>query len=169
MKGYTNSTTMYVFPQTVGEIPSVGAGVTEILVQQEDLAAWKTANSDYASIMKAYNYNTMTVQKKVWADHINDNITVSPELAWSSESATVTIGADDNVFPTLTNPNSVTVAYSSSDTEKATIDESTGEITLVAAGTTTISAAFAGNDTYSAQTVTYTLTVNAAQNNDQPE
>ena len=168
MKGYTNSTTMYVFPQTVGEIPSVGAGVTEILVQQEDLAAWKTANSDYASIMKAYNYNTMTVQKKVWADHINDNITVSPELAWSAESASAQIG-ETNTYPTLTNSHSVTVAYSSSDTEKATIDESTGEITLVAAGTTTISAVFAGNDTYTAQTVTYTLTVNAAQNNDQPE
>lgn len=84
---------------------------------------------------------------------------VSPELAWSADSATVTIGADDNVFPTLTNPNSVTVTYTSSDTEAATIGENSGEITLVAAGSTTISAIFAGNETYEAQTVTYTLTV----------
>lgn len=63
----------------------------------------------------------------------------------------------------MTNPNSVTVAYTSSDTEKATIDASTGTITLVAAGDTTISAVFEGDDTYEAQTVTYTLTVNAEQ------
>lgn len=63
----------------------------------------------------------------------------------------------------MTNPNSVTVAYTSSDTEKATIDASTGIITLVAAGDTTISAVFEGDDTYEAQTVTYTLTVNAEQ------
>lgn len=78
MKGYTLNNTMYVFPQTVGAIPYVGESVTSIMVQQEDLAAWKTANSDYASIMKAYNYNMMTVQKKVWADHLDDDI-VSPE------------------------------------------------------------------------------------------
>lgn len=63
----------------------------------------------------------------------------------------------------MTNPHSVTVAYTSSDTEKATIDASAGTITLVAAGDTTISAVFAGDDTYEAQTVTYTLTVNAEQ------
>lgn len=53
------------------------------------------------------------------------------------------------------------VTYTSSDTEKATIDASAGTITLVAAGDTTISAVFEGDDTYEAQTVTYTLTVNA--------
>lgn len=76
MKGYTLNTTMYVFPQTAAEIPYVDETVTAIMVQQEDLAAWKTANSDYAAIMQPYNYNTMTVQKKVWADHLNDDIVV---------------------------------------------------------------------------------------------
>ena len=84
------------------------------------------------------------------------------ELAWSAASATVTYGADDNIFPTLTNPHSVAVTYSSSNKSAATIDES-GKITINDfAGTTTISAIFAGDATYKPQTVTYELTVNKA-------
>lgn len=87
---------------------------------------------------------------------------VSPELAWSAESATVIIGADDNVYPTLSNPNDVTVTYSSSDENVATINENAGAISLVEAGETTITAAFVGDDTYEPQVVSYALTVNAA-------
>ena len=81
-------------------------------------------------------------------------------LSWGTASRTVTIGADDNVFPTLSNDNGLTVTYDSSDKTVATID-ATGAITLVAAGTTDISATFEGDDEYEAQTVTYKLTVNA--------
>ena len=72
-----------------------------------------------------------------------------------------TIGADDNIFPTLTNPHNLTVSYTSSKEEVATINAN-GDITLVGAGTTTISAIFEGNDTYEASTVTYSLTVKKA-------
>ena len=82
----------------------------------------------------------------------------SPELAWSAASYTATYG-ESITYPTLTNPNSVTVAYSSSDTNVATIDPSTGEITIKANGETVITASFAGDATYRAQDVTYTLTV----------
>lgn len=100
-------------------------------------------------------YTTQTVSYSLVVKEI-------PDLAWSSNSATVTIGADDNVFPTLTNTDGVTVTYASSDTSVATINESTGAISLVAAGSTTISAVFAGNTLYVAKTVTYTLTVEEA-------
>ena len=87
----------------------------------------------------------------------------SASLAWSATSADVTYGADNNIFPTLTNPHSVTVTYSSSNQAAATIDENTGAITLKDYnGTTTISAIFAGNDDYSDQTVTYELNVTKA-------
>ncbi len=82
-------------------------------------------------------------------------------LSWGTASRTVTIGAEDNVFPTLSNENNLAVTYSSSEVSVATIDAE-GVITLVAAGKTDISAAFEGDDEYEAQTVTYTLTVNAA-------
>lgn len=85
----------------------------------------------------------------------------APGLSWGTASRQVTLGAEDNSFPTLTNDNNLDVTYSSSDKSVATINTA-GEITLVAAGSTTITAAFAGNDEYEAGSVSYTLTVKAA-------
>ena len=51
-----------------------------------------------------------------------------------------------------------TVTWSSSEPEVATIDAN-GNVTLVAAGTTTITASYAGDDTYAASSATYQLTV----------
>ncbi len=82
-------------------------------------------------------------------------------LSWGTASREVTIGSSDNNFPTLTNANNLTVTYTSSKTDVATIAED-GTITLVAAGKTDITASFAGDDTYEAGAVTYTLTVKAA-------
>lgn len=79
-------------------------------------------------------------------------------LDWGTASRSVTIGADDNIFPELKNENNLPVTYSSSEQSVATIDGS-GNVTLVAAGSTIISAAFDGNSEYEAQTVSYTLTV----------
>ena len=84
------------------------------------------------------------------------------QLKWSAATATALKGADNNEFPTLTNELSVPVTYTSSNASVATI-AADGSITLVAPGTTTISAAFAGGEVngtkYAAKTVTYTLTV----------
>lgn len=162
MKGYKLDKTLYIFDATPAVIPVSVDDVDVIYVQQELLAAYVSDNPDAASKIKPYNYKMIAVNKLPWADYINEDILEDPELAWSAESATAQIG-ETNTFPTLTNSHSVTVSYSSSDSEKATIDATTGEITLVAAGDTTISAIFAGDATYEAQTVTYTLTVQAAQ------
>ncbi len=51
------------------------------------------------------------------------------------------------------------VTYSSDDESIATVDENTGEVTGVAAGSTTIRANYAGNSTYSSSTANYTITV----------
>ena len=61
--------------------------------------------------------------------------------------------------PELSAPQGVTITYSSSNTAVATVDASTGAVTLVAAGETTITASFAGNDEYKAGSASYTLTV----------
>ena len=90
------------------------------------------------------------------------------DISWSSSSASVTIGADDNIFPTLNNPNGLTVSYSSSKEEVATIDAN-GNVTLVAAGSAKIYAIFAGNDSYEASTVSYNLTVKEAQGGDEDQ
>ena len=83
------------------------------------------------------------------------------QFAWSATSATVTINANDNTFPSLTNTQQLSVTYQSTDQTVATIS-STGDISLLKAGTTSIKAVFAGNANYNAKTVTYSLTVNAA-------
>ena len=84
------------------------------------------------------------------------------QLKWSATTATALKGADNNEFPTLTNTLGLTVTYDSSNKDAATI-AADGKITLLAPGTTTISAIFAGGEVsgtkYAAKTVTYTLTV----------
>ncbi|MBR4521214.1 MAG: chitobiase/beta-hexosaminidase C-terminal domain-containing protein [Paludibacteraceae bacterium] len=64
-----------------------------------------------------------------------------------------------NTFPTLSKPNGVSVTYSSSNTAAATVNTSTGAISLVAEGQTDITATFAGNENYKANTASYTLYV----------
>lgn len=86
----------------------------------------------------------------------------APGLSWGTASRTVTIGAEDNKFPTLTNTYNLAVKYSSDDPDVAAIDAATGEITLGIPGKANITAEFEGNDEYEAAKVTYELTVKAA-------
>ena len=86
----------------------------------------------------------------------------SPNLAFAEATKTVDV-ADGAFTNALTNENNVAVVYSSSDEKVATV-AADGKVTPLAAGTTKISAAFAGNDKYSAQTVSYELTVTDAAN-----
>ncbi len=67
---------------------------------------------------------------------------------------------EDFTAPTLVNPNELTVTYSSSDAEIASVDETSGEVEIGSkTGTVTITATFAGNDDYKAATASYTITV----------
>ena len=83
-------------------------------------------------------------------------------FSWGTSARTVTLGADDNVFPTLENKNNLTVTYSSSETSVATI-AADGTITLVAAGQTVITAESAETAEFEAGKAQYTLTVKEAQ------
>lgn len=83
------------------------------------------------------------------------------QLSWSAPTATVDLASEVKEFPTLTkDPASITgITYTSSSADVATVNEATGEITLVACGQTTIKAAYAGDDTYASSSATYTLRV----------
>lgn len=74
-------------------------------------------------------------------------------IGWSAENATVYLGDENNKFPTFNNPDNLFIIYDSSDKNVATIDDE-GNITLVGAGTTTITALDENNIEY-----TYTLVV----------
>jgi hypothetical protein len=78
-------------------------------------------------------------------------------LAFSETSATAFVG-ETFTAPTLTNPNNLAVTYSSSNEDVATVDAN-GNVTIVAAGSTSIVASSEETDTYAAGKASYTLTV----------
>ena len=82
-------------------------------------------------------------------------------LSWGKASASVTLGDEESYshLPTLSNENGLPVTCTSSNEAVATVS-SDGVITVVGAGKTTITASFAGNSEYEAQTVSVDITVN---------
>lgn len=82
---------------------------------------------------------------------------VDPGLAFAKESVEVYVG---QVPENALTPEGLTVNYSSTNTAVATVNATTGEVTTVGPGTTTITAIFSGNNEYLADTASYTLTVN---------
>lgn len=86
-----------------------------------------------------------------------ENPKVSAGISYSASSYTATLG-EANEFPTLANPNNLTVTYSSSNNDVATINAE-GNVTIVAAGTTTIKATTAEDDNYYAGEASYVLSV----------
>ena len=138
------------------EVTAEGATVGELTQSGNDYSCTITPS---ASAIKLTFTNTKSTNCRV------DNFkliagkpaTLPAGLSWGTSSRTVTIG-EENTFPTLTNDNNLPVTYSSSDQSVATINAN-GEITLVAAGKTTITATFAGNSEFDAGDASYELTV----------
>lgn len=85
-------------------------------------------------------------------------------LAYNVSSPIPVAWADKDSFvkPTLTNPHSLTVTYTSSDPSVATVDENTGDISFVGDGTTTITASSAKTSTYKAGSASYQITLTGA-------
>ena len=140
---YASSTTsVATVDASTGAVTLKSAGSTTI-------TASFAGNTNYNAAEGSY---TLNVSK---AD------AVSAELSFSSQTATATYGDASVTTPTLSNPHQVDLTWTSSDKKVAKVNNS-GVVTIVGAGKTVISAAFAGNDTYSAATISYTLTVNKA-------
>lgn len=131
----TNTDVATVDPST-GAVTVLAAGTTDIEVTSEE-------DDDYEAGYAAY---TLTVNK------------IDPALAFSEGSVQVNLG-DDFTAPTLTNALGMTVSYESTNTGVATVDPTTGAVTIVGAGTTTITATSAEDATHSAGSASYNLTV----------
>ena len=80
-----------------------------------------------------------------------------PTLWWSEASVVAVLG-EENVFPVLSNPYGMEIAYSSSEAEVATVDED-GAVTLVGSGVSEITASTLGDDSYFAAVASYILIV----------
>ncbi len=129
----------------------------------------RSGNDDTYAISGASGTLTITFTQSGSSNARLDNIKLfqgqgkkPAGLSWGTSTRTVTIGADDNVFPTLTNDNNLPVTYSSSETGVATIS-SDGSITLISAGSTVITAESAETSEFEAGHASYTLTVKEAQ------
>ena len=113
--------------------------------------------------LEEYIWGSMTATAFDDDNYVQPSSKENVTMAFSPTSATAILG-ESFTEPTLTTtPAGLSVAYSSDNTSVATVDASTGEVTLVAAGTTTITASFAGNDTYNGNSASYTLTVSTSQ------
>ncbi len=127
-----------------------------------DITIPSGATSIYIKLKEGNNSNNCRVDNlalKVVKDaNSTDSEPQNITLSFSQTEVTATLG-EEFVAPTLTNESGVEVVYSSSNTKVATVNAATGAVTLVGAGTTTIKAAFAGNDAYNAAEASYTLIV----------
>ena len=85
------------------------------------------------------------------------NLTVS----FTNATANATMGSSFTAPTANVSVNGKTVTYESSDTSVATVNSSTGAVTLVAAGKATITANFAGDTDYNPASGSYELTVAA--------
>ena len=87
--------------------------------------------------------------------------TLSFGETYDGKTINVNLG-DEFTAPTATltpNIEGATIKYSSNNPAVANVDETTGAVTIVGAGTTVITANFVGDDTYAASKASYTINV----------
>lgn len=84
------------------------------------------------------------------------------EITFAKAVDNATVGEEYAGQVATTDPEGKTLTYASSDSTVATVNESTGAVTLVGAGTTLITASFAGDTTHNPASASYALTVTAA-------
>lgn len=96
-------------------------------------------------------------------DDISGSVQAQSILSFPQSEYFAQVGETFTAPELTTFPEDATVGYDSSNEEAATVDESTGEVTLVAAGDTVITASFAGNDSYTASSAFYTLHIAASE------
>ncbi|MCR4922303.1 MAG: endonuclease [Bacteroidaceae bacterium] len=135
---------------------------------KNDPVSEKETNRNNTVFAKQGNRNPFIdypgLQEYIWgsltnSEFSNDNYLQPVYMSFSQVETMAAVG-EDFVEPTLTtNPAGLTVTYSSSDETVAIVDAVTGEMTLVDDGTATITATFAGNDSYNVGTASYRLTV----------
>lgn len=116
-----------------------------------------TATFDAAGTDEKYSTSTATYTIKV----TKRQTTLSFGETYDGKTINVNLG-DEFTAPTATltpNIEGATIKYSSNKPTVATVDETTGAVTIVGVGTAVITANFAGDETYGASTASYTINV----------
>ena len=144
---HADNYTYLTFETTDGAKVSVEASSLNITISGTTLMAGgqSFALSDLSKMFFSLSDESTTIAK------------VANGLAFSSTTASAKMG-EAFTAPTLTNPYSLSLTWTSSDESVATVGQS-GAVTLVSPGTTVITCTFAGSDDYEAGSISYTLTV----------
>lgn len=133
---YTSSHPQFATVNSVtGEVTGIAEGTTTITATSGDISVTYTLSVNPDLLVPSFNYENNFIYKLL---------------------------TDVPFTNTLTNNSDGTVAYSSSNTDCATVNTSTGEVTILAEGTTTITASVPETDNYQAASASYTLVVKPA-------
>lgn len=139
-----------------------GTGATIKYYFGENPTAEETYDADL-SITETKKLTAWVVVNGVKSDTVQAPYTIrqAANLSYSATTATAKIQASGTTFtaPTLNNPSSINdITYSSSNEQVATISN-TGDVTILGAGTTTISAKATNETIYTPTPAEYALTV----------
>ena len=138
--------TYSIAPEGVATIDAATGKLAIVGVGTATVTATGEANANYEGATATY---TLTVSK------------AQATLAFAKGTINATIGGEVEANP-LTNEANLTVAYSSSDTNVATVDATTGKVNIVGTGSAIITATGEENANYLGTTATYTINVAAA-------
>ena len=133
---------------------------TGTLSAEGNVSTW-TPTEETTSVNFVITNASRFVKTTVEYSQVSGPALEAPELSFPHEEYEAQIG-EDFVAPELTKATNAPAVYSSSNEAVATVDPQTGAVTLVAQGTTVITAACAANDTYRAGNASYTLIVKKA-------
>lgn len=164
------SVTIVASASGAGNTIAVKVGDTNFNGEVTEIASGTAnANKEYTFTGEATNgVITITIDdntKAVWVKSIsvkNQDVVPGKEAAGLSFGEVTKFTADlGSTFtaPTLTKATDAAATFASSNPEVATVDATTGAVSLVAAGQTTITATTPETDTYAAGSASYTLTV----------
>lgn len=176
LRFYKKSTAGFTLSVANGTINSVEITKAESAIfttkegTKTDDTSWTNINASEVKFNYSSGSNAALYTVKVtYTPGTSGPELTTPTLAWSDAEAKVTFGDNSTyVFPTLDfTPAEAEnlIYYTSSAPSVAEINAITGDITVKAVGTTTITATIDEDDTYYSASDSYKLTVREAPNN----
>ena len=139
VQSYASSNTDVVTVDNEGKVTIVGVGTAII-------TATTAENTYYLSGTATYNVEIKAKE----AAGLSFGVT---------EPVTATYGDTEFNEPTLTYPAGLTVTYTCEPDSVATVDPATGAVTIVGAGTATVTATTEGDESHNGGSATYTINV----------
>ena len=147
----------------VGVTPTTGDRIIDSIAVEGTAAHTLRYVSEARIAAAADESYTVTIATTNYADitaTLTFHLTNKQTQNLSFTNPTVTATYKDPAFTQTVNSAHTAVTYSSSNTDVATVNAKTGEVTIVGAGTANITATAAETDVYASASVSYTLKVN---------